>query len=115
MIMPISASMGVIPLPLGPFEAVLEFFYMQMPGPDGVTVLAGQGLIVALCYRIITVLIAAVGICYYLASRQEVAEVMEEAQHEPEAEVSPELDTTLFTTAVSRQRLIGRATTHRLP
>ena len=89
-IMPVSASMGVIPLPLGPFEAVLEFFYIQMPGD--VKMLAGQGLIVALCYRIITVLIAAVGICYYLGSRQEVAEVIEEAEHEQEAEGPPTPD-----------------------
>lgn len=83
-IMPISASMGVIPLPLGPFEAVLEFFYTQMPG--GVKMLTGQGLIVALCYRIITVLIALVGICYYLGSRREVAEVMEQSEQQQQQE-----------------------------
>ena len=89
-IMPISASMGVIPLSLGPFEFVLEFFYAQMPA--AVKMLPGQGLIVALGYRIITVLIAAVGICYYLGSRQEVAEVIEEAEHPKEAEGPPAPD-----------------------
>jgi uncharacterized protein (TIRG00374 family) len=81
-IMPISASMGVIPLPLGPFEAVMEFFYVQMSAPRDVH---GQGLIVALAYRIICLLIAAVGMVYYLGSRAEVAAVMEEAEHEQEA------------------------------
>jgi len=89
-VMPVSASMGVIPLPVGPFEAVLEFFYTQMPA--GVKMLPGQGLIVALAYRIITVLIAAVGICYYLGSRQEVAEVIEETEHAKEAAGPPAPD-----------------------
>jgi hypothetical protein len=96
-VMPISASTGAIPLVMGPFEFVLEFLYMQVPAPEGVTVLVGQGLIVALCYRIITVLIAAVGICYYLTSRAELAKAIEEAEQEPATEVSPEIDTTLFT------------------
>ena len=68
-------------------KAQLEFFYTQMPA--AVKMLPGQGLIVALAYRIITVLIAAVGICYYLGSRQEVAEVIEEAEHPKEAEGPP--------------------------
>jgi uncharacterized protein (TIRG00374 family) len=85
-VMPISASMGVIPLPLGPFEAVLEFFYFQMGMPEG------QGLIVALGYRLITLLIAGVGICYYWGSRRELAEVIEEAEHEgqPDATAGPD-------------------------
>jgi len=48
------------------------------PGHDHI--LPGQGFVVALGYRIATVLIAAVGVCYYLGSRQEVAEVMHEAE-----------------------------------
>lgn len=85
-VMPISAAMGVIPLSLGPFEFMLQFLYPRMPAPPGVVATAAQGLIVALAYRIITLLFAAVGVCYYLAARREVAEVIEEAEHEPEAE-----------------------------
>ena len=40
----------------------------------------GQGLVVALGYRMIGILIAAVGVIYYLASRREVAAVMHEAE-----------------------------------
>ncbi len=86
-ILPVSASMGVIPLPLGPMEAVLEYLYTRVPAPEGVVIVAGQGLIIALAYRIITVLFAAVGLGYYLTSRREVAEVMDEVEHEAEAGV----------------------------
>ena len=74
---PLSAVTGIIPLPLGPFEFVLEFLYLHVP-EQGVMISKGQGLVVALGYRLICLLIATVGICYYLASRQEVAETMHE-------------------------------------
>ena len=48
----------------------------------------GQGLVIALGYRIITVLIATVGICYYLAGRREVAQVLHEAEQEAEEKQS---------------------------
>jgi ActR/RegA family two-component response regulator len=55
---------------------------------------AGQGLVVALGYRIITVLVAAVGVCYYLASRQEVARVLHAAEQEVEQKQSSQASTT---------------------
>jgi len=79
-IMPLSAAAGVLPLPLGPFEAVLEFLYTHVPA--GVIVPKGQGLVIALAYRLITVLIAAVGFGYYLASRRELAEVIQAAEQD---------------------------------
>ncbi len=88
-LMPISASMGVIPLPLGPFEAVLEFLYERTPGPDGLRMAAGQGLMVALAYRVITVLFAACGIFSYLGSRSELAEAMHQAELAPPASSNP--------------------------
>jgi hypothetical protein len=84
---PLAASTGVIPLVMGPFELVLEYLYTHVPSV--VAIAAGQGLVVALCYRLITVLIAAVGICYYLGSRQEVSELMHEAEHEPAPPTPP--------------------------
>ena len=77
---PLSASTGVIPLPMGPFEAVLEFLYRQVDQPEY------RGLIVALGYRVICVIIAMIGVCYYLSARREVAEVMHEVEQEEEAE-----------------------------
>lgn len=64
---PLAATAGILPLPVGPFEAVLEYLYSQSGMP------LHQGLIVALAFRIATLLIAALGIVYYLASRAEIA------------------------------------------
>jgi uncharacterized protein (TIRG00374 family) len=82
---PLSASTGILPLPFGGFELLLELFYMNVPEP-GVTIQAGQGLVVALGYRLICILIAMVGACYYLGSRSEVVEAIREAEQEEESE-----------------------------
>ena len=37
-----------------------------------------EGLVLALAYRLLTVLIAPVGLCYYLGGRREVSEAMHE-------------------------------------
>ncbi|HUT10138.1 MAG TPA: lysylphosphatidylglycerol synthase transmembrane domain-containing protein [Thermoguttaceae bacterium] len=82
---PLSASTGVLPLPVGPFELVLESLYGTIaayaPEP-GVIVAAGTGLVVALGYRLICVLIAAIGVCYYLSGRREIAEAMQQVEEE---------------------------------
>lgn len=78
---PLSAAAGVLPLPMGPFEFVLDRLYLFAPVAGG-AMMPGQGLVIALGYRIITVLIAAVGVCYYLGSREEVAEVLHDAEQE---------------------------------
>ena len=75
---PLSAATGVIPLALGPFEWVLDQLYIYTPTVTGGSMALGQGLVVAFGYRLATVLIAAVGGCYYLTSRREVAEVLHE-------------------------------------
>jgi hypothetical protein len=85
-ICPLSAATGVIPLCMGPLETVLSFLYAVV---SGVKAAQAQGLVVALGYRIITVLIATVGFCYYLASRQEVAEVIHEVEQEHPEPVIP--------------------------
>jgi hypothetical protein len=79
-VMPLSAAGGVLPLPAGPMEGVLEYLYRTAPAPAGLVIAPGQGLVVALGYRMIGILIAAVGVVYYLASRREVAAVMHEAE-----------------------------------
>jgi len=85
-IVPLSLATGVLPIFMGPFEVVLNLLYAGIPLPGALPgqehMLLGQGLVVALGYRIVTVLIAAVGVCYYLGSRQEVTQVMHEAQLE---------------------------------
>ncbi len=78
---PLSAATGVIPLVVGPFEAVLTFLYKEVFAMEG-------GLVVALGYRLVCILIAAVGACYYLGSRGEVAQVMQEAGRDGQSEGS---------------------------
>jgi hypothetical protein len=83
---PLGALTQVIPIPAGHVEASLHWLYAQVPLPSGQMLAANEGLMVALGYRIITVLIAAVGICYYLTSRAEVTEILHEAERETEHE-----------------------------
>jgi hypothetical protein len=73
-IVPLAVSSSVIPLPLGPFEVVLEFLYSRAGMPFH------QGLIVALAYRIATLLIVAIGMVYYLGSRDQVAASLSDAE-----------------------------------
>jgi uncharacterized protein (TIRG00374 family) len=80
-VIPVSNVAGVLPLPAGPFEAVLDSLYTLVP-VAGVPIIAGQGLVVALIYRLITLLIAAFGIPYYLGNRREMAEVIHEVEDE---------------------------------
>jgi uncharacterized protein (TIRG00374 family) len=77
---PVSSATAVIPISLGPFEFVLDALYAAIPLPDGGRMAHGQGFVVALGYRVITVFIAAIGLFYYLGSRREVTEVMHEAE-----------------------------------
>gem|GEM_PF-3826882 len=75
-IVPISSSAAATPLPLGAlgaFEYVLDFLYKAVSDNS-------QGLLVALGYRLLTVVIAMVGACFYLTSRREVSAVLHEAE-----------------------------------
>jgi glycosyltransferase 2 family protein len=85
---PLSAATGVIPLPAGPLEGGLNWLYTQVPTTSGAAIASGQGFVIALTYRIITVVIAAIGFIYYLTSREEVAEILhevDEVTHTPPA------------------------------
>lgn len=86
---PLAALTGVLPIPLGPFEFVLNRLFSVVALPDGAHMIAGQGLVVALGYRIITVATAAVGAVYYLVSRQELAAALHEVEEEPEFDKEP--------------------------
>lgn len=88
-IVPIGMLCGAIPLPgggLGAFEAVMEFLYAQIspvtPAP------VGQGLLIALTYRVLTILVGLIGVGYYLRRRKEVDEVYHQAELEEESEAS---------------------------
>jgi hypothetical protein len=72
-------------LPIGAFEATLDGLYYVF-SPAGVP--ASQGLLIALTYRVLQISVATIGVGYYLASRAEVKQLMDERQ---EAELKAEL------------------------
>jgi glycosyltransferase 2 family protein len=80
---PISMVAGA--LPIGAFEATLDALYYVF-SPTGVP--ASQGLLIALTYRVLQISVATIGVGYYLASRAEVQQLMEETK---EAELKSEL------------------------
>jgi hypothetical protein len=78
-IVPLSMVTQVIPFSIGPLELVMKILYANLPPAVG-TIAAGQGFVVAICYRLITLLIAALGIYYYFGNRKEVTEAIHENQ-----------------------------------
>ena len=75
-VVPLSMAASLIPLPAGPQEGAIQFLYGQLA--DAGT----KGLVVGLVYRIITILIALIGVCYYLGARQEVAQVLHQVEED---------------------------------
>ncbi len=78
-VVPLSTVASMIPLPAGPQEGAIQFLYAQLA--DAGT----KGLVVGLTYRMITILIALVGVCFYLGSRGEVSEAIHEVDEEEDA------------------------------
>ena len=80
-IVPIANAANAVPLPggLGAFEAALTAVYNAVSAEGA---LEGQGLIVAVSYRLITLTVAVVGVFYWIAGRRQVAELLKEAQAE---------------------------------
>ncbi len=76
LIVPMSTVATIIPLPAGPQEGTIQFLYAQLAAAGT------KGLVVGLTYRIITILIALVGICCYLGTRREVALAIHEVEEE---------------------------------
>jgi uncharacterized membrane protein YbhN (UPF0104 family) len=82
-IVPLGWIAGALPLPLssfGVFEGAIDYLYVHVAG-----IVRGEGLLVALGYRVITIVIASVGMVFYLRSRREVAEVWQDAEREQES------------------------------
>jgi uncharacterized protein (TIRG00374 family) len=74
---PMSMAAGALPLTpggLGVLEAALDQLFIEVGAQ------AGDGFIVALTFRVMTYVMAAVGGVYYLAARKTVSEAMHEAE-----------------------------------
>ena len=67
---------SMIPLAVGPYEAVLNQLYPVYLGPSAL----GIGLIVALGYRLSCLAVAGLGIGFYLANRGEVDQLRNETE-----------------------------------
>ena len=82
----ISNVAGSVPLPggIGGFEAALdELYFLIAKLPKG------KGLIVALGYRLVTIVIALIGAIYYLVGRREMKKLMQQAQAATEKSDDP--------------------------
>jgi len=80
MVTPVSMLANALPLPggLGAFEYALTTMYtITSPAIDG-----QQGFVVALAFRVITMLLATIGLGYYLFGRRQVSELIASAQSE---------------------------------
>jgi hypothetical protein len=78
LIVPVAMLTALLPLPgfgLGALEFALEFLYRHVGGAT-----AGQGLLAALGFRLITIATALVSAVVYAANRREVGEVLREAE-----------------------------------
>ena len=73
-VVPVANLAGSVPLPggLGAFEYALNSLYPAV-APEGMA--EGQGFVVALGYRVITVLLALIGVACYLSNRREMEEL----------------------------------------
>jgi len=79
---PIANVIGSLPLPggLGGFEFAIYTLYKTLAPAIGMN--ASHGFVVALGYRIITLVIAGIGVVVYLFSRHDIKRLM--AQNQPE-------------------------------
>lgn len=86
-VVPVATMAGAIPATpngLGALEAAVNVLYRAMPG--GKETAEGDGTLVALAYRLTTMIVAIVGFVYYLYYRTEVREVIIEAEELGELE-----------------------------
>jgi glycosyltransferase 2 family protein len=79
-IVPLSMVAGALPFTpagLGTFEVAMDQLYLLVPVPP-----CSDGILVAMAYRLMTIVIAMVGVGYYWTSRREVRQLLEEAEHQ---------------------------------
>lgn len=76
-ISPLATAAGGLPVPggLGTYEFAMHYLFQQLPKAQ---LEQGQGLAVALCYRLMTITIAGLGALVYVLNRQDVGQVVSE-------------------------------------
>jgi uncharacterized membrane protein YbhN (UPF0104 family) len=111
-IVPLAMATGAIPLApngLGTFEVTVEFLYQHLP--NGIAAVPSAGFVVALGYRLITVVIAMIGAGVYFASRREMSEVLHEAEEAVDEEESDDEEAVADAAAEVHSKLRSQATT----
>ena len=74
----VAGSLPLAPAGFGAFEFAIEKLYKIIPAATNIDV---AGVLVALVYRMLTILVAMIGIVVYWSSRREVQEVLNEVDH----------------------------------
>jgi uncharacterized protein (TIRG00374 family) len=77
-IVPVSMIAGA--LPIGVYEVCITLMFRAVAPPGAPE---NMGLLIALGYRLIQICIASIGLMYWLTSRSEVKELMNEAEEQP--------------------------------
>ncbi len=103
----------LLPLPggLGALEGAMQYMYViaafvsantspVLMSSDLAKNAMGAGLLTAMGYRVLTIILAAIGGGYYLASRKEIEEIVAEEEHRAEIEEGEKNDTTVNNTVV---------------
>jgi hypothetical protein len=73
------ASLPISPAGLGTFELALEALYRVLAAGE---IQPGQGLIVALAFRVVQIGLLIIGVIYYWTGRREVSELIHEVERE---------------------------------
>lgn len=85
-IVPLSLVAGTLPLTpggLGTFELAMDQLYRSLPAAP-----VQDGVLVALAFRLMTIITAVIGGLYYVASRREVKQLLDEAELSQDAQES---------------------------
>ena len=69
------------PAGFGAFEYAIEKLYEIIPAATNIDV---AGILVALVYRLLTIMVATIGIFVYWPSRSEMRKLLADAEHETE-------------------------------
>ncbi|MFO1021375.1 MAG: lysylphosphatidylglycerol synthase transmembrane domain-containing protein [Planctomycetales bacterium] len=93
-LMPAAAFAGLLPTPggIGPQEWMIQHLYGIQPGAAGAMGAASAGFFAALAFRMLNVAIALIGVPFYLLSRKEVLQTIEQEEAELD-EISHEAQT----------------------
>jgi hypothetical protein len=90
---PIGAIYTIVPpsmmagaLPIGVYEVTITLLFRAVSPPGAPQ---NMGLLIGLGYRLVQILIATIGVGYWLAGRREVREIIHEAEETPLAEEIP--------------------------